>query len=189
MVCAATTNPGGHSEGYCYPNHCVTVVTSVPGAISGLSYLCHGSSSGDIFFILEPLTGLFTLVFVTVFVFCSEIPMWLPFSPIGFWPLGFTPPQPSGVYPWQTYVPSDAVLWSMSGGPLSSCSCTALSKGCLMLLTHLSSCHSISMVEHTTLGVQQRVAQSQHFPYMVWRGLPSGWFHSMTWYTPIYGGH
>ena len=42
---ATTGDPEGHNEMFCWPCHCATAATSVPGAISGICQLCHGFSS------------------------------------------------------------------------------------------------------------------------------------------------
>ena len=52
----------------------------------------------------EPPTNLYILVFIMVFTFYFQVLIWLPFSPMGTQPLGFSPLQPFGVYPWQAYV-------------------------------------------------------------------------------------
>ena len=52
----------------------------------------------------------FMLISVMVFVFCFQVPMWLPCLPKGIAPL-----QPFGVYPWQAYVSPGAGPWPHQG--------------------------------------------------------------------------
>ena len=55
------------------------------------------------------------LVSIVVFAFCFQIPMWMPCSPKGAQPLGFTSLQLIVFHPTQVYVPCGDSLWSMPG--------------------------------------------------------------------------
>ena len=127
---SATTNPEGHNKRCCWPHHSARAATSVPDAFSGLYQLCHGSSSGEVFFSfrVEPPTDFFIMVSVTVFAFCFQVPL--------------------GVYPWQAYVSPGAVLQPILGVCWVAAVSTALIRCSLMLLIELSCSHSIHMVGH-----------------------------------------
>ena len=60
-------------------------------------------------------SSIMCLVFVKVFAFCFEVPLWLSCSPMEAQPFGFASLQPLGVYPWQAYVSLDDGLWPIPG--------------------------------------------------------------------------
>ena len=99
----------------------------------------------------------------------------------GALPVGFTPLEPFGAYPWQTYVQRGIGHWSTPGMHRVAAPSTAFSRGSLLLLNQLSSSHSNYMVGHTGLETWQRITHSLHFPCLVGRHLLSQvWFHLMT---------
>ena len=68
------------------------------------------------------------LVFVVVFVFCFQVPMWLPCSPVGLNYLGLQHSNTFGL-PWEQYVPPGDGLWLKTGVLQVTASPTALSRG------------------------------------------------------------
>ena len=67
-----------------------------------------GSPQVGFFFRVEPPTILYIICLVSVLAsaFYFQVPSWMLYSPMGAQPLGFSPLQPFGVYPWQAYVQS-----------------------------------------------------------------------------------
>ena len=112
-----------------------------------------------------------------VYAFCFQVPCWMLYSPIGAQPLGFSPLQPFGVYPWQALVCPGDGHWSILGMHWLAAPSTALGRG--DLYAALSS------------GLQpfQQYGGANSFgglclPYMVGRGLLfQVWLHLMTWLT------
>ena len=104
------------------------------------------------------------------------------YSPMGAHPLGFTPLQPFGVYPWQAYVQPGDGHQSTPGMHRVAAPSATLGRWSLLLLIQLFPNHPIYMVGHTALGAWQRVTWSHHLPYIVGRGLPfQVWCHQMMW--------
>ena len=75
------------------------------------------------------------LVPVTVFLFCFQVPMWLPCSGMGYQILGFSPLHSIGEYPWQTNVSYGPGLWATPGLHQVAASFTTSSRESLMLLS------------------------------------------------------
>ena len=76
----------------------------------------------------------YILVYVMVFAYCFQVPMWLPCSPLGAQPLGFAASQPFPVYPWQAYMPPGDGQWPIPGVLHVAAPTTAVSRG----RTHLA---------------------------------------------------
>ena len=65
-----------------------------------------GSPQVGFFFRVEPPNILYIISLVPVLVstFYIQVPYGMPYLPLGAQPMGFTPLQPFGAYPWQPYV-------------------------------------------------------------------------------------
>ena len=79
------------------------------------------------------------------------------YSPLGAQLLGFAPLQPLRVYAWQAYVQPGDSHQPTPGMHRVAAPSTTLSRGSLMLLSHLFPGHPIYMVGYTALGAWQRV--------------------------------
>ena len=111
----------------------------------------------------------------------SQVPSWMPYSPLAAQPLGFAPLQHFGTYPWEAYVQPGDGHWPTPGMHRVAAPSTTLSRGSLLLLNQLFPSHPIYMVGHAALRAWQRVTQSLCLPCMVWRDLPfQVWFHPIT---------
>ena len=67
-------------------------------------------------FRFQPPTDSYVMCLVSgmVFVFCFQVPKWLPCTPMGPQPLGFVTLQPFRVHPWQTFVAPGDGQWTMA---------------------------------------------------------------------------
>ena len=172
----------GHHEGCCWPCHCAAAArTSVSDANYAMhplqvSYLFQSWASHQFHYV--------GVCYGVCLLFSDSHDAAMLTS--GAQSLGFTPPQPFIVCPWQAYVQlhlvhglyQECTMWLLL--PL------LLVGGSFMLLTQLSTSQSINMDGHVALRAFQRVTHPSAFPTW-WGGVfSSTWWHSQYW---IYGGH
>ena len=85
----------------------------------------------------------------------------MPYSPVGAQPLGFTPWQPFGVYPWLAYVQPGGGHQSTPGMHRVAAPSATLSRGSLLLLILL--CPK-QLVGYTALGLHRKSPDPSAFP-------------------------
>ena len=82
LTSVGQTLSGQHDVVLLAHHYVIATTASVLDAFSGKCQLCHGSSACEFSLSQLSLPLIYTLVSVTVFTFCFQVPMWLPCSPM-----------------------------------------------------------------------------------------------------------